>query len=497
MADGLGFTIVEMRTGGAPDRKRPLYREPPSSPVFPIAALGALQLPAEALAEVTQAPMAVCGQSVLAAATLAVQAHCDVQLPGGAGCRPLTGLFVSVLESGERKSTVDRIALKAAGLVEEGYREAYRGEMEAYANAKEAWDAARAHEKKKAKGDKSTMVAAFARIGPEPRPPASPMLLVADPTPEALTMHLAARPWGGLFTAEGGQFIGGAAMNDETRLRTGALLNTLWDGDPIRRLRIGTGVTFLPGRRCSAHVMLQPVIASSLFADPTLDGIGTLARVLLVAPKGTAGTRLFAYSTPVAERALSDYTGRLAAIMSTGPTTMPNDPTILTPRVMTLDGEAEALWIAFYNAAETAQAPGGKLVAIKPFASKMAEHAGRLAAVLTVYADPHATTIGAVAMAGGTALANHYAAELLRLVGVSNIADELKLAQLVLDWLKARESKHCHLADIYQRGPNRVRDAGTARRIMVVLVEHGHAIALPAGTEVDGAPRREGWELVP
>ena len=66
----------------------------------------------------TQAPLALCGQSVLAAAALAVQAHHDVLLPGG-GRKPLTQLFVSIAESGERKSSVDRAALRPIIAMEE------------------------------------------------------------------------------------------------------------------------------------------------------------------------------------------------------------------------------------------------------------------------------------------------------------------------------------------------------------------------------------------
>jgi hypothetical protein len=53
-----------------------------------------------------------------------------------------------------------------------------------------------------------------------------------------------------------------------------------------------------------------------------------------------------------------------------------------------------------------------------------------------------------------------------------------------------------HLARIYQWGPNALRNAGTARAAMLVLVEHGHAIAMKAGAVVDGAKRREAWRLV-
>ena len=500
MADGGGYSITGALIGpydGQPDRKRPLFRDPPPAPDFPLHALGALRHAAEAVHQTTQAPMAVCAQSVLAAATLAVQPHWDVQLPGGAGRRPLTAFFVSVLESGERKSTVDRLALAPAHKIEAGFRERYGEEKQAYANAKEAWDAARAHAKKFAKGDKAALMNAFARMGPEPRLPAQPMLLVADPTPEALVMQLTARPWGGLFTAEGGLFVGGSAMNDETKTRTGALLNILWDGDPIRRVRIGTGLSFLPGRRCSAHIMMQPSIASGLLADPMLAGIGTLARVLLVAPPGTAGTRAYRDPPREAKEVLAAYGAQLDSIMLRDPRTAADDPTVLDPVPLELDDDARAIWIAFHDAAELGQASGGPLHPIRAFASKMAEHAGRLAAVLTVYANSAATHVAAEAMAGGVELANHYAAEMLRLQGASAIAVDLQHAAALLVWWKERPDPQCHLAEVYQRGPNMLRDAKTARRVVGELVEHGYVTSLPPGTELDGAPRREAWELVP
>ncbi len=424
-----------------------------------------------------------------------MQAHRNVELPG-AGIRPLTGLFVSVLESGERKSAVDRLAVRPAYLVEAGYRDAALGAAAAYADDKETWEHARAEAKKKIK-ERAALAEAFRMIGPAPTPPAHPMLLVADPTPEALVMHLTGRPWGGLFTAEGGLFLGGSAMNDESRMRTGALLNTLWDGDAIRRLRVTTGAAYLPGRRCSTHIMVQPAIAAGFLADATLAGIGTLARTLLVAPEGTAGTRLFRDASPAAAVALAEYEARLNAQLRKPPRTAGDDPTILDPLPLHLDPDARAMWIAFHDAVEVAQQPEGALRPIQSFASKMAEHAGRLAAVLTVYADPDAVEVEAAAMAGGIELAKHYANELLRLHGAACVSPDLVLAARLLEWWKARPDPKCHLAVIYQRGLNAIRDAGTARRIVGVLEEHGHIDPLPRGTELDGQARAEAWELVP
>ena len=476
------------------DPKRPLFRGLPPPPEFPMHALGALRPAAQAVQARTRAAPAVCAQSVLAAATLAVQAHYDVELPG-AGRRPLTALFVSVLDSGERKSAVDRLAVAAAYEIEADFRAAASAEAAKYADAREAWESARAHAKKAAKGDYNALMKALAATGPEPKPPAHPMLLVADPTPEALVLHLVGRPWGGVFTAEGGLFVGGSAMNDETKLRTGALLNTLWDGDPIRRLRVTTGAAYLPGRRCSAHIMVQPAIASRLFADATLAGIGVLARTLLVAPEGTAGTRLFREAPPAAAAALADYDARLLAIMRRTPRAVANDADVLDPLPLRLSPDATDMWIEFHDAVERAQVPEGALRPIRAFASKMAEHAGRLAAVLTVYADPLAVEVGAEAMAGGIALAQHYAAELQRLQDAAAISPDLALAERLLVWLQARPERRCHLAEVYQRSLGAIRDAATARRIVSVLEDHGWVDFLPAGTEVDGKPRREAWDL--
>ena len=78
---------------------------------FPVDALGTVLAPAaRAIHDRVRAPLAICGQSVLAAATLAVQGHANIELPMG-HAKPLSGYFVSVAATGERKSAVDQEAL--------------------------------------------------------------------------------------------------------------------------------------------------------------------------------------------------------------------------------------------------------------------------------------------------------------------------------------------------------------------------------------------------
>ena len=475
--------------------KRPLFRPLPPPPEFPIHAMGGLRPAAEAIHARTQAPLSMCAQSALAAATLAVQPHRDVELPGG-GRKPLTGLFASVADSGERKTSVDRVALAPVYEVEEELRAQAADELRRYVADLAAWKEAAERVKKNGKGDRALIRDGLLNLGAEPKPPPHPMLLVADPTPEALALHLAdGRPSAGVFTAEGGLLIGGAAFNDDARMRTAALFNTLWDGEPIRRRRVLTGASFLPGRRCSLHVMLQPVVADGLFGDPMLDGIGMLARVLLVAPASTAGGRMFREVSAKSRTALADYRACLGALLRKPPATKPDDAGILDPPVMLLSPDARSLWIAFFNDTEAAIAPGGRLTPIKAFAAKMAEHAGRLAAVLAVYDDPEAMVVPAEAMACGIALAQHYGQEMMRLAGAASINPDLRHAARLLAWWQEQGGKPLHLAAIYQHGPNALRDAATARRIIHLLEDHGYAEPLPPGTEVDGKPRKEAWEL--
>lgn len=493
--DAAAFAQVQAAEMKVPPEKRPLFRERPAAQPFPIDALGPLREAALAIHQRTQAPLAMCAQSALAAATLAAQAQRDVILPGG-GRKPLTAIFVSIAESGERKSSVDRVALAAVYQVEQEWRQQSEAERLAYLNAKAAWDSAR-EKAKRGKNDMVTIRKALDAIGPEPKAPPHPMLLVADPTPEALTLHLGqGRPMAGVFTAEGGLLIGGAAFNDEAKMRTAALLNTLWDGDPIRRLRVGTGEKFLPGRRCSAHVMVQPVVADTLFGDTLFEGIGLLARMLIVAPSSTAGTRLYREADIGTESVLRDYNNRLAHLLKRPYVTRLGMPDALDPPAMRLHAEAKAAWINFHDECERAVAPEGALSSIRPFAAKLAEHAGRLAAILTLYGDPDAMEVPLVAMQSAVALATYYANEMLRLSGGAIVSRELRIAQRLLNWWQGQPKAVLHLATIYQNGPSEIRDAKSARAAAAILAESGWIERLPPNTVVEGKPRKEAWRLV-
>jgi hypothetical protein len=187
----------------------------------------------------------------------------------------------------------------------------------------------------------------------------------------------------------------------------------------------------------------------------------------------------------------------MTALLTRQPTMAPGALDVLDPPAMTLSGGARTSWVQFHDEVERELGAGGGLHSIQGFGAKMAEHAGRLAAVLTVYGDPDAMEVDAEAMECGIALAQHYAAEMQRLRGGASVSPDLQLAARLLAWWQGRPDPECYLAAIYQRGLNAVGDAATARRIVGVLEEHGWVRRLEPGTVLDGSPRRDAWELVP
>lgn len=222
----------------------PLRREDEPPIPFPVEVLGPiLGDGAEAIVDVVQCPEALAAQSVLAAATLAVQAQVDVVHPALDEPRPVSLFFLTVASSGERKSAADRLALRPIKLRESDLHEAHQLDQRTYRNAKDVHNRAREQILRDKKLETAQTEAKLIQLGPEPCPPLVPLLTVREPTLEGLHKLMAiGEPSLGLFNDEGGTFLGGYGMQDETRLRTGAGLSELWDGSPVKLARGGDGV---------------------------------------------------------------------------------------------------------------------------------------------------------------------------------------------------------------------------------------------------------------
>jgi hypothetical protein len=479
---------------------RPLRRRTEGGNQFPLHALGnTLQWAADAIADKIQCPVGMAAMSVLGAASLVVQSHGDVVLPASGQTKPLSLFLVSIGESGERKSAADGEALRAVRLREKELTEVHDKELASYRNNHDAWEAARARILKGKAEHPLEIAGQLARIGLEPVAPLTPILTCPEPTFEGLcNLYQTGWPGLGLFSDEGGQFVGGHALSVDSRLRTIAGLSTLWDGAAIKRVRAAKdGSYVLPGRRLAMHLMLQPGVAAGLLSDPILKDQGFLSRLLVSHPPSTTGTRLQRPVKQHTQEWLDFYTNRLLTMLQQHPATVEGKPSELSPRALRFEPAAQQAWTAYADSVEKQIGAGGKYESIMRFANKLPEHASRIAGVLTLFDDLSSPYLTVDAFSRGVEIANHFADEALRLFDAGMVTPEISVAESLLDWLLAKWTEpYIGLSSIYQRGPNAIRDAKAAKAAVSTLVEHGWLLKAPAGTMVGGRAVKEAWQII-
>lgn len=425
---------------------------------FPTRGLGPILGPAtEALAETVQVPPALAAGSVLATAAVAAQRLVDVEGPNDTVV-PASLFFISVAGSGDRKSAVDAEALVPVD-------EFRRREVRDFEAKRRAYESERA---------------ALRNGDPTPKPPTSRSLTISKATVEGLQQVLRGQPTIGLLTSEGAEVLGGYSMREERRTAGIAWLLKAWSGETLDSLTRGDGLSVLIGRRVTMHLMLQPVIAESLLTDSAAHGQGFIARCLIAAPRSIAGSRFFRDDAIPARRRpeVQAFHDRIRQLLACEPRPNPDgDGVELARRIVRLSPEACALWAEFYNEVEGEQAPGGRLCheRVKPWASKAAEHARRLAAVIEIASSPEAVEISGPTMEGAIEVAVHYLAEFLRLLGLSSAAlNARQLAQLA-NFMRDRGPSVSH-ANVLQSVPRELRSlkAEGLNKLLDELARLGH-----------------------
>ncbi len=482
----------------ASEPPRPLVREVALGTAFPVHAMGTVLADAAlAIHDKTHAPLAMCASSVLAAASLAAQSHADVVMPT-AQVKPLSLFLITLADSGERKTGVDGYALQPVREQEARLRGVYESEQDAYRVDRQAYDAAKA---KALGGGQQKGVAerkaALLELGPEPVPPLVPLLTVDEPTSQGLLKLLAVgQPSVGLFSAEGGLFIGGHALREDDRLQTAATLALAWDGEPLRRVRVSEEAMILPGRRLAFHLMVQAEIAGSFITDPQLSAQGLLARILITSPESTAGTRFWRDPKPESALALQRYNLRLENLLRQGIPLAPGKRNELKPRRLEFTDSARLTWISFSDEVERHIGANGHYEPIRAFAAKAAEHAARISGVLTLIGEPQATNIDRPQLEGAIEIMRHFINETLRLTAAGLVPADLAMAQKLLHWLLNNWTEPMvSLPDIYQLGPNAIRSKDQAAKSVNILVDHGYLSACAEPVEIRGQKRKQAWRV--
>ena len=170
----------------------------------------------------------------------------------------------------------------------------------------------------------------------------------------------------------------------------------------------------------------------------------------------------------------------------------------LKPRSLPLDMGARTALIAFSDAVEVRQAKGGNLVGVTGYASKAAEQACRIAAVLTLWQDLQAPCVQSREMVWGIKLATFYLSEAQRLSEEAVVSEKIRHAEALRVWL-LECWMHPEIVpyEVVQNGPIRgLRTTSSAKSALEVLAVHGWLIRLEEGAMVRGSQRKLAYRIV-
>lgn len=465
---------------------------------FPIEAMpDEMKRAIEGIAALTQAPKALAAYSLLGSISLAGQALRDVMNPATGAVMPASLFLLSIAKSGERKSTVDKFSSRAIEQAESLEVEQYESRAADHQNEMLIWNRLKAQ----VKGSHSEMQDALREIGPEPKAPRDPMMRLSEPTIEGLFRNLTGRHSLGVFTSEGGTFLGGHGMKQDAKISTITTLTSLWDGQGVQRVRASKS-DYFSNRRVSACIAVQPVLAADLLNDTLAAGQGFLPRFLVSYPESTIGTRFISQDVDLtSEREkINGHDLRVNAMLDR---IEHNQEPDADHAIMVFAGMARASWFDFYNELELQANPEtGRFgdESLQPFANRGAENAARVAALLTLYQDPRANEISLEAFEAAKAIVMYSLNEAARIIGKAPATQLEANAQALVDWLHDSWNETAiSPPNIMTFGPNKLRKLGAikVRELVQLLVDNGDLRSADGAMRIKGKVAREAYLITP
>lgn len=458
---------------------------------YPLDALpDAIRLAVVEVGEFVKAPVPMLAGCALSSISLAAQAHVDVRraekLHG-----PVSLYMLTIADSGERKSTVDGFFTKAIRDYEDRVREGskpalsdYEADLAAWQAQKEGIDAKIKELAKNGKPSADKVRELKDLTASKPQKPRVPKLILGDTTSEALGYSLAKDwPSGGIVSSEAGIVFGGHAMGSESMMRNFAMLNQLWDGATLPVSRRSAESYTVKGARLTMALQVQESTIRAFFDNTRglARGTGFLARFLIAWPQSTQGSRMFT-EAPASWPALTTFNSRLTAILERP---VPIDENgALTPAMLTLSPEAKAAWVDFHNGVESMLGTGGELIDIRDVASKTADNAARLAALIHTF-NGSIGPIDAAAMGSAIRIVAWHLNEARRFLGEFSLSADLvnpaRLEAWLIEYCRRERSDYVPTREILRCGPSGLRDKKKMDEAIAELAELGRVREVQEG----------------
>ncbi|MCJ2048677.1 DUF3987 domain-containing protein [Methylobacterium sp. J-070] len=353
-----------------------------------------------------------------------------------------------------------------------------------------------------------------APLAGEPVAPVTPIIRAEEPNLEGLINLLrVGRASVGIFTSEGGSFLGGHGMGPDARTRTVTGLSRIWDNGSAQRVRAAEAQTFV-GRRVGISLAAQPRVASTFMGDELANDQGIVGRFLVMMPESTIGLRQFRATNPSEDRRLLAFQDQCRRCLDAGLPIREGTRNELAPPVLGLTPDAWTLFRQFGQSIEDENGPGKMWRPVSSAAGKIAENVARIAGVLTLFEAPDVARpsritgaasyldalISAETMAAACAIGMFYLREALRLTGHAILDPETRAQNDLAKWLADPAGwgvgKLISPTLIQQKAPRHLRtDAKTVDARVEALVRFGW-LELAGKQEIDGKTYRQTYRVL-
>lgn len=374
----------------------------------------------------TQTPIGLVCSTALGVAAASVQ-HLALVARDHQTIGPVSLYILSILRSGERKSTI--------------FRKMWDGIWKMQSELKELWDHYKALENE---------ITEPLFEGENP-----PKILFEDATVQGLAMEMETGVKSVLLSSsEGGTVFGGVGMRGDALIGALAFMNKAWDAEPQSMTRKQAVSTYLDHYRLSCLISTQrETIQEWLNKNAGLaEGMGFLARFLICVHESTIGSRLYK-KAPKEKPKLDRFTDQCLKKLR-------QKTDLADPQILHLSDDAHRVWVEYFDFVEEAHGKDGNYEYHTAAASKSAEQAARIAGVFTLMIQEQPNEVGLSAMQQGIKIAHWFLDESLRLNGHLSVTKSQHNAALLLDWLKELKTDDedpLRAGDLLKFGPRPVR----------------------------------------
>ncbi|MCC1497941.1 YfjI family protein [Alcanivorax sp. 1008] len=327
------------------------------------------------------APDRLCQMGAITAIAIPVPYLIDVQIPQSTQVSITSLYLTAVAKSGEGKTPVEKLFLKAIRDFDDAHYEEYEKQMAQYKRKYKSWN------KKKNKLDRDVEKLVDAgkdeteaeekyqdHLLLEPVKPKKVQLLHEDISPAAMLAALDEYPIGGLVSGEAAMILDGRAFE------AFAHFNDLWSGSGVKYERAGKRIR-LSGVTLTNSFMIQP----TLFEPQTdkrkqkIRDSGYWARNLIFSPDSTQGTRLSRNKSTSTSK-IKRFNKRISELLEEMKVAA-SDPNF-KKRILKFSPQAQEQWLEISDQIEMQKGPGGYFERATDHAAKLPEIIARLAALI-------------------------------------------------------------------------------------------------------------------